>query len=289
LSSVLADLYHRDFSRKLEQEQKKAKQESLWVRQMRARFEKNTNSNIAITGEPGIGKSTLSLTLGETLKPEVFVDHPEQAVELYVTFSGGEFGRAIKNSENGSVIIGDEFGQQMHHRQFMSEPNVALSNVLQGYRFKRFFTFMNLPGLRYIDADAQGLLTWQADVKKQGVATVFRVLHPIFRGEDFQKRVIDRFAFVKPRPALWKAYVAKKIENQERVFDKAIRTMDAAEGITERSDMEIVQEVLKDPTKYQTNSDRGLKWDNAAIREQFAIGIQRSYEVIKRLKRNGQL
>jgi hypothetical protein len=262
--------------------------ENLWYKSIRQRDEKRMNSNICVTGEPGIGKSTLSLSVSEDLKPETFIDHPEEAIDRYVTFSGGDFGRAIKGSENGSVIIGDEFGQQMHHRQFMSEPNVALSNVLQGFRFKRYICFMNLPGIRYLDADAYGLLSFQAEVVKQGRAQVFRVLHPKFKdGKDVAKTMIDAFHFRKPRDALWKAYVAKKVENQERVFDKAIRTMDVAEGVTEMSDAEMVNEILKAPDEFRSQSSGVMRWDNTAIRERFGVGVQRSYEVIKRLKRKG--
>ena len=111
--SYLADLYHRDFQREVEAKQKQLAQgpDNSWYKKIRARYDRNTNSNIVVTGEPGIGKSTLSLGMGEDLKPDVFVDHPGEAVDRYVTFSGAEFGRAIKDSPDGSLIIGDEFGQ----------------------------------------------------------------------------------------------------------------------------------------------------------------------------------
>lgn len=286
--SYLLDLYHRDFTRGVQEKEKKAAEGSAWVRKIISRYNKNTNSNICVTGEPGIGKSTLSLTLGEILKPEWFVERPEEAVDRFVTFSGGEFGRAIKGSPDGSIIIGDEFGQQMHHRQFMSEPNVALSNVLQGFRFKRYICFLNLPGIRYLDADAQGLLTWQAAVKEHGLAEIYLVSHPKFRGEDFHHKVVDRFRFQQPGKDLWEAYVSKKVANQERVFDRAIRLMDDAEGVRDRTDGDIADEVLKAPERFGAKeSDGVMKWDATAIMDEFHIGSQRAYFIIKRLRRRG--
>jgi len=285
MSSSLLDLYHRDQQREIERKAKASSSGSAWVRKIQARYDKNTNSNICVTGEPGIGKSTLSLTLGEDLKPEVFIDKPEEAIDRFVTFSGGEFGRAIKDSPDGAVIIGDEYGQQMHHRQFMSEPNVALSNVLQGFRFKRYICFLNLPGIRYLDADAQGLLTWQAAVKEHGKAEIYRVSHPKFRGEDFHHKVVDEFRFRQPRERLWKAYVIKKVLNQERVFERAIRTMDQAEGVRDKTDGEMAEEVIANMEAFQTKDGSENKFDVTAIQEKFNIGIQRSYQVIKRVKR----
>lgn len=289
--SYLSDIWHKEQSKAAQEAEVPV--ESSWIRAIRAKFGKNTNANICVTGDPGVGKSTLSLVVGEILKPEWFVDKPEEAVDRFVTFSGGEFGRAIKASPDGSIIIGDEFGQQMHHRQFMSEPNVALSNVLQGFRFKRYICFLNLPGLRYLDADAQGLLTWQAAVKENGLAQIYLVSHPKFRGEDFHIKVVDRFHFVQPRKELWEAYTVKKETNQERVFDRAIRTMDDAEGVRDKSDGDIAQEVTKSPEKFGKEGADGVrKWDATAIMDEFHIGSQRAYFIIKRIRRmekpNGQ-
>jgi hypothetical protein len=279
--SYLLDLYHRDMEMEMQRREKEASGDNPWLKKIRAQFNEDINENIVVTGRPGWGKSSLSLDMGEDLKPEWFVDKPEEAIDRFVTFSGGEFGRAIKASPDGAVIIGDEFGQQMHHRQFMSEPNVALSNVLQGFRFKRYICFMNLPGLRYLDADAQGLLTWQAHMKKRGVAEIYAVSHPKFRGEDFHHKFIDTFNFRKPRDALWKAYKAKKIENQDRVFDHAIRLMDDVEGIRDKTDRDIAEEILKAPERFMTDN----KYDGTLIMDEYHIGSQRAYFIIKRLKR----
>lgn len=182
--------------------------------------------------------------------PEIFVDHPEEAIEKYVTFTGSAFGRAIRDSPEGSIIIGDEFGQQMHHRKFMHDENVSLSNVLQGFRFKEFISFMNLPALRYLDADAQGLLTWSASVVRRGHAQIYRVTHPLFNGVDFYHTFIDDLQFGQPRPALWKAYVASKVANQEKVFDDSIRLMERNETVPMTVD-EMVKKVLETPEKYK--------------------------------------
>jgi len=247
-----------------------------FVRMIEARFKRNTNSNIAVTGEPGLGKSSCSLRLGEILKPEIFVDKPAEAVDRFVTFSGGEFGRAIKNSPDGSVIIGDEFGQQMHHRNFATDPNKALSAVLQGFRFRRLITFMCAPSLNFFDIDAERLLTWMLNVRRQGIGEVYRVQHAKFKSHDYYKTEFDTFRFSMPRPELWKIYVEKKGVNQERVFDAAIKVMDQAEAV-KLSDREIITEVLAKPGDFKIKG----RISGALVKRRFEIGRNRADDIAK--------
>lgn len=250
---------------------------------IRNRRDNGTNSNIAVTGEPGIGKSTLSLVSAEDLKPEVFVDHPEEAVLRYVTYTTSGFMKAIKDSRDGSVIIGDEFGQQMHHRKFMRDENVGLSSVLQGFRFKKHISFMNAPGLTYIDKDAKGLLTWMVTVAKRGRAQVYRVTHPLFNGDDYFHMFIDDLRFGMPRPALWKAYVAAKEENQEKVFENSIRMAEKAETVplTIEDMMKIVNE---SPQRYRKKWGNGEIWNVPSLEARFQVGHSVSRRLVAKLE-----
>lgn len=246
---------------------------------MENRRRNKTNSNVAVTGEPGLGKSTLSLVAGEKLRPEVFVDHPEEAVANFVTFKTSSFIRAIKDCPKGSVIIGDEFGQQMHHRTFMKEGNISLSNVLQGFRYKEHIAFMNVPALSLIDADAQRLLTWMAYIDKRGRATIYRVTHPTFNGVDFFHTFVDDLKFPEPRPALWKAYLAAKFENQERVMEDSIRVAEKAEQVP-FTDEEIIKTIKENPEKYSNTKG----YHASTIEARFQIGHSRVYRIMAALR-----
>lgn len=246
---------------------------------LQSRRQNGTNSNIACTGEPGLGKSTFSLDVAEKLRPQVFIDHPEEAVEKFVTFRTSTFIRAVKDCPKGSVIIGDEFGQQMHHRTFMKEGNISLSNVLQGFRYKEHIAFMNVPALTLIDADAQRLLTWMASVTAKGKATVYRVTHPTFNGQDFFHTFIDDMRFGKPRPALWKAYVAAKFENQERVMEDSIRVAEKAET-PPLGDEDIVKIIRENEDRYKVEKKGGMKFNASKIEARFTIGHTRAYRIM---------
>jgi hypothetical protein len=263
-------------------EPRKVGEMGLFLSAIVKRSQRQTNSNIACTGEPGIGKSTFSLTCAEDLAPQIFVDHPEEAVTKFVTFTGSAFGRAIRDSPEDSIIIGDEFGQQMHHRKFMHDENISLSNVLQGFRFKKFKSFMNAPALKFFDADAQALITWMVNIKRRGVGQVYRVTHPIFNGTDFFHTFVDELQFRMPRPALWKAYVAHKVSNQEKVFDDSIRLMERSEDVP-LTDEEIVKAIRQDPAKYLTKKEGK---DDAllakVVESRFGIGHSRAYRIIQR-------
>lgn len=241
-----------------------------------------TNSNIAVTGEPGLGKSTLSLVCGERLRPDVFVDHPEEAIRQFVTFKTSTFIRAIKDAPKGSVIIGDEFGQQMHHRTFMKEGNISLSNVLQGFRYQKHIAFMNVPSLTLIDADAQRLLTWMASVSQRGKATIYRVTHPTFNGVEFFHTFIDEFFFAKPGNDLWKAYEAAKFENQERVLEDSIRIAEKVETIQISPDA-IMKAILEKPEKYMKMKAGKMRFHAATIEDRFGIGTTVSRRILSRL------
>ena len=242
-----------------------------------------TNSNVAVTGEPGLGKSTLSLVCGEKLRPEVFVDHPEEAVAQFVTFRTSTFIRAIKDCPKGSVIIGDEFGQQMHHRTFMKEGNISLSNVLQGFRYKEHIAFMNVPALALIDTDAQRLLTWMAYVDKRGRATIYRVTHPTFNGTDFFHTFVDDLRFPQPRDALWKAYLAAKFENQEKVMEDSIRIAEKVETVP-FDDEDVIKAINEDRAKWQKTRKSGeVIYDAPAIERHFKVGRNRVYRILRGL------
>jgi energy-coupling factor transporter ATP-binding protein EcfA2 len=273
--SYLLDLYHKDQEAETRRREKAASEGSSWVNKIRRRYEDKTNTDICVTGERGVGKSTLSLRLGEILKPEWFMDRPEESVEKFVTFSGAEFGRAIKNSPDGSLICGDEFGQQMHHREFMTAANVALSSVLQGYRYKRFITFLNLPGIRYLDADSEGLITYQAHLEHRGDAEVFRISHPKFKGSDFHHTVLDHFRFGPPSVRLWKAYEAKKFPNQDRVIDRAIKIMEDSEQ-SRLTNAEAIDIVVADPDAF---FKQGTKELDANLIVGLGVNINRAYSI----------
>lgn len=268
---------HVSYLERRDTERKAAGWKGVLFDRLTRREKKKQNSNVVVTGEPGFGKSALTLVMGEDLRPDWFVDKPVEAVERFVTFTGADFGRAVKTQADQSVLIGDEWGQQMQHRRFMSEPNVQLSNVLQGYRFHRFKAFLNLPGLRYLDPDAEGLVNYQVHFRDQGVAEVFKVLHPKFGGGTFHKTELDTLRFRLPRKELWDAYMEKKIKNQSLVVDRAIKAMDKGETV-ELTPHEIAAIVKERPEDYSKGGEIYV----TDLQADFGISINRAY-VVKRL------
>jgi hypothetical protein len=275
--SYLLDLYYQDFSRSLAEREKKAKEGSIWIKRIQSRYESDTNSDVAVTGERGVGKSTLALRGAELLAPSWYIDKPEEAVDRFVTFTTAEFGRAVKTMpERGLVVlIGDEWGQQMHHREFMTTANVALSSMLQGYRYKRPVTFLNLPGVRFLDADSEGLLTFQAHLEHRGEAEIYRISHPKFKGDDFHHKMVDSWRFGPPGERLWKAYLVKKFANQDRVIDRAIKIAEDAEQ-TRITNSEAVDVIVADPKAFLQANGKEL---DANLISGLGVNINRAYAI----------
>src|ERR1019366_4306986 len=104
----------------------KPESKSTIERAISSRLARGQDTRIIICGENGIGKSTLSLRLGELVAPQVFVDHPEKAVAENVTFTPLEYMHQVRSLPSGSVLISDESGQSTHHRESWSPANIIM-------------------------------------------------------------------------------------------------------------------------------------------------------------------
>src|SRR2546428_6021120 len=155
----------------------------------RIKLELDTRS--IIEGGAGLGKSYAALRFGEMFDPK-FTDNPEGAVQNQVVFSAKEYLFAVTVLPPFSVLIYDEPGQSMHHREFMSEANIIISKTMIGYRFKRFISFLCIPNINLLDPDARRLVAFLINVTSHGKCEVFKQIPQKFGGDPWFKTVIDK-------------------------------------------------------------------------------------------------
>ncbi len=242
---------------------------------IKKRLASKRDIRIIISGEPGSGKSTLALNIAELIDKS-YVDDYKRSVEVKVCFKGLDYLNAVRSEPENSVLILDESGQAIHHREFMQEANIILSKTLIGNRFKRFVQIFCIPNLDMLDKDARGLAQLLFHIPKVGVATVYRITPARLEGKTWYKKLIDNYTFGKPDIKLWRAYEKKKFDAQEELYATFIKAMQEADT-PEKTNADYILDVLKEPSRF-IKRDR---WCIPMLRK-LGIGRTRS-ETIKEL------
>ena len=254
---------------------KKAKAKTI-VSLIQERLKKRFDIRIVVTGEAGIGKSTIVLDIAELLDKQ-FVDDPSYAVKNKVHYSGLDYLKAMKTESAMSLLMMDESGQAMHHREFMSDVNVILSKTLQGNRFKRFIQVFCIPVLEMLDKDARYLVQLLIHVNERGDAEVFRVIVPKLEGKIWYKKIRDHYRFGKPNRRLWRIYERKKMQQQDKLYDSFIKEL------SERDKPIMTYEQLKQKAlDNRTACMKGVKW-NVKRMQAFLEVSRDKVEVVKAL------
>ena len=133
----------------------------LWIRHIVNRINNNKNFMGIIVGSTGGGKSLAALSLAEILSPEGF------DVKC-VAFTVKEFLNLIKDPtlKQGSVIIFDEAGLAFGRRDFFSQANKAMLELLQVFRYKNFIVFFTVPDMGFVDSGAIKLFHAKFEMKR---------------------------------------------------------------------------------------------------------------------------
>lgn len=245
---------------------------SRLVRLIQKRLKRNQDCKIAITGEGGVGKSTLALRLGEILNPAIYIDNIEIAINQATSFTAKEYMTGVRTLPTETQLTFDEPGQAWYHRQFMSEASMILSKTMIGFRFKRFISVLNIPNIDLLDVDGLRLLNFMVYITSQGKGEVFRVVPQKFGGNPWFKKVIDRFTFTKPDTKLWHAYEKRKFAIQDALYDQYGKQLDDIEK-PKLTNREIVASIREEPEKFK----REGKWHPLTFQTTFGVGLNRSY------------
>lgn len=225
--------------------------QGYFLRLIEARKKRNNDTRVIVEGEGGTGKSYFALRLAEQLDPR-FVDNIDEAIEYQVCFKASEYMRAVTVLPPHSVLIYDEPGQSIHHREFMSDANIILSKTMIGYRFKRFVSFFCIPIVDLIDKDSQKLTQYMVNITGQGHAEIYKTMKQKFGGPPWYKMVVDHMKISLPDCKLTHAYEKKKAEIENILYDQYHKKLKDKERIPLSKD-EILEKIRTDPKPFMIN------------------------------------
>ena len=194
---------------------------SHFIRYVQKRIEDNKNFLCSITGQTGSGKSYSALRLAEVLDPNFSLDQ--------VAFNPREFMKILQSGhlKSGSVVVFDEAGVGMSHREWQSVGNRLINFVLQTFRHKNYIVLFTTPHMGFIDASSRKLFHCHMETvginKKDKVCRLKPLLLQINqrKGDVYFKYLrvlipsqgvvpLKRISVPLPSPALRKEYEEEK-------------------------------------------------------------------------------
>jgi hypothetical protein len=169
-----------------------------------SRQHKGVNTIVLIVGARGIGKSYLSLKLGERYDPQFSVDN--------VTFDIEEFLVRVDvlRHRNWSWLIFDEIGLEVAARDFMSMINKIMSYVSQSFRYTKVNLACVCPDPDMVDLHVRKLSDFWMLVTHRGHARVFKTKMNPFRSGSYYTPLFCELNISLPSDALAERYEEKR-------------------------------------------------------------------------------
>jgi|TARA_R100000501_G_C2600210_1_gene97494 DNA-binding CsgD family transcriptional regulator len=262
--------------------------EKYWVTYIKQRIKKNKNFLGFVSGPTGSSKSYSSIRIAEELDPEFNIDR--------IVFGGLELMNLINSDKlkSGSVIVMEEAGVEMSHKNWQSVTNKMLNYLMQTFRHRNFILIMNSPFMDFVDASTRKLFhaefrTMGIDYKKNEAR-----LKPVFlqynsRLKKFYyhrlqvimpegKIPVDVWRVSKPSEPLRKVYEQKKLDYTNRLNKKIVEELEAVEskGIHNRGKLTENQEEVLNLIKEGNNVEQ-----IAVLQDKNPRGIYKTLEFIK--------
>lgn len=122
------------------------------VKYINKRYNQGLNTNIYVIGLSGTGKSSTSLRLSEKI-----IESRECLPKCFLTDSFLSFLKAIRNSNEGDIIIIEEVSVLFPSRRAMARENVNIGKVMDTCRKKRLCIISNAPLWNSIDSHMRAM------------------------------------------------------------------------------------------------------------------------------------
>ncbi len=187
------------------------------------------NCNILLTGEPGVGKSTLMAHLVRTIDPAFSIDN--------IAFTLEDFDRIYSENPAGGdgvypQVVMDEAAHSIYSLDFMNREQKLIVKNLTTTRIKRQIVYFCAPAMRYVNAHVRLFIhywihLWQPRVDLQGFARV-RDAPPQLQSEFQRDRLwIPRFTLLFPQISdeWWEQYEQKKLEFVSKALSDGVSVL----------------------------------------------------------------
>ncbi|MHA1829049.1 MAG: hypothetical protein ACTSX6_10440 [Candidatus Heimdallarchaeaceae archaeon] len=251
--------------------------------------------NVAVTGEPGIGKSYLAMDFARVLDPKFTIDQ--------VVFNFAQFMELVLRLPMGRPIVFDEPSYAMGKRDWYKELNKALVLTIESFRFKVHPLFIPIINTNLLDRTVrQYLIQYLVHVIDRGFARVYRlfpsqwkdeyyhyhlcnVRYEIFDRDKCNKETCLGCKKLKSCQIFRAQYERKKAAIQDTRYARTAQEIRAKESML-LTDKEIESLLYKHKDKFTKNGkiDVDLLRIVAEEEEGLKIGHNRAYRIKKRLE-----
>lgn len=197
-----------------------------FIAHLKRRQARNYDSVVAVSGEPGVGKSSLGIQLVKGVSGELHLDN--------VAYSAEEVLRAYRNLAPGSSLLYDESVLGLMSQGGGRDDELrAMIQALSIVRVKRITAILCVPDIGLLDSFVKfGRATFWIHVRERGVAKVHRAwkgaryrtsrsLLPYDEGRAWNPLGFEDLA--KTDPATWRAYEELKLDRVDKQLDKWLR------------------------------------------------------------------
>lgn len=158
---------------------------SLMVKVLKKRADNDMDSVVAITGQPGIGKSVLSLQFGLRIQPIDFNKN--------IIWSRQELETAISDLPKKSVIIPDEAIDLLYKREFANRDQIKIVKLLNKCRKLNHTFIMNIPNFKAIDKDIRNeRVRYWIHIVERGTAFVFSLSENFVKEDRWHLKEIEK-------------------------------------------------------------------------------------------------
>lgn len=176
------------------------------------------NCPVLVTGDPGIGKSTVINTLMQTIDPNIPVDN--------ITFALDEFEQIFKTNQYGDSKKGfypqtsmDEAGHAMYGPEYLELEQRVLAKNLIVSRIKKQIVYFAVPKWKLLNPHVRNMMTiwihvFELDFYLQGTA-LLKVAPPRMQSEYQASKFWTPqcvFTYKPLKTKFWDDYEARKIE-----------------------------------------------------------------------------
>jgi len=257
--------------------------------------------SMLVVGPMQSRKSTGTITLAKQLNPDFSLEKDMAVI------SGQKFQEVLRaNHKRGDVLLADDFGIGLNHRQWFSFINKALNFAMQTHGYKGLIIILTVPYENFIDKDTRLLfnmeLTTVAKNDKEGwvkfrveelqhvedhrthevrtYKTLLRMRYP----DGSIRRVMNTKVYYPPKPLLDRYFEIANTEKAKLQYDMKAE----GDAIAKRQNKEsfnpnkFVEEIMLHPEKFQKEW-RGHRFCQASVIEEEFKTNHSQAKVIKEL------
>ena len=262
--------------------------EGWFTHLIQGRVHTENNCLLIVEGETGSGKSAEALNLAQHFDPYFSSKR--------IAFTGKEFLDLLPYVPHKGWIVLDEVGVSLSHRQWQSELNFQVMQVIQSFRFKLINVIFTVPSASYIDKVAREMCHYLLRMQKRGQASVYRIVKSPFEGRTFTP-FIGTVHSEMPTQMLWKEFKEMHAEHQEALYEKSRKQMEAKaikdserleSALLPKDTIENLKEkallILPQIVNVNKDSDQGLI-DVSELRRLLKIPHNKAYNLRKTIVR----